>query len=108
MSNTFNPIGSTRVIGTTTTSSNITITTAGTNAFQFNNTSGNVIFVAVGTGSAVIPLIDGTVGNSIMINHDDKQVLRFNTLGSSTNANVVISAIAASGTGNLYITPGVV
>jgi hypothetical protein len=107
MSNTFTPSVGNRVLPTTTTSANITIAIENTNAFMFDNTSGNVIFVSVGTGLATIPT-GSNIGNGIMINHDDSKVLYFPNIGSSTPSTVVISGIAASGTGNLFITPGVV
>lgn len=107
MSNTFTPIGGTRAVSATTTSANITIATTGTNAFQVD-ASGAAIFVAVGNGVATHPATDGTVGNGVIVPTNQTKTLQYNNLGSSTNANVVISVITQAGSGTLYITPGVI
>ena len=107
MSNTFYPIGNSRAVTAGNVTANITMSIQGTNAFQFDAYT-TPIFVAVGAGVATHPATNGTVGNAVLIPVGQTKTLAFNTLGSATTANVVISFITTATDGTLYITPGVV
>jgi hypothetical protein len=107
ISSAFTPSGNSRVLSTTATSSNITMVTTGTNAFMLDNVSGNVVFVNIGSGGVNHPL-SGNTGNGVVIQATSSKILFYPALGTSENANVLISGITAAGIANVYITAGTI
>ena len=103
----FTPSGNSRVLSTTSTSSNITMVTNGTNAFMLDNTSANSVFVNVGSGGVSHPT-SGNVGNGVIIQPTSSKVLYYPQIATSENANVLISGITVVGTANVYITSGTI
>jgi hypothetical protein len=103
----FTPVGNSRVMSASSTSSNITMVTTGTNAFMVDNTGGNAVFVNIGSGGVVHPQ-SSNVGNGVIIQSASSKVLYYPQTATSENANVLISAITLSGTVNVYITSGTI
>lgn len=109
---TFTPCGNTFIVPFTATASNVALGTIPADQqtlFKIDNASGNLCFITFSTSQAVANSINHpTAGNStqcIAVRTGATEYVNPN-LGI-LNTAVYVGAISVSGTGNIYIQPGV-
>ena len=109
---TFSPSGNTFNVPFTTTASNVSMGIQGTDLqtlFKIDNSSGNLAFVTFSTSQATANAVNhpsaGSSSNCIAVRTGATTLVNPN-LGIQNTA-IYVGVISVSGTGNIYIQPGV-
>jgi len=104
----FQPMGKTTRINVTTTANTVAILSdSPSNQVRVHNGTAAEIFIRLGTAStddAVIPTA-GTPAYGVLL-HNNQTVILTAPKQASNTAVLYVSAIIASGTGTVYVTPG--
>ena len=97
---------STKKLSTSTTTNNVQLVKGGTSAgpmqFRIRNAGSVDAFIRHGSDSSVLALSDGT---DMPIGSGSVEVITL-TVPEATNSGIWLAGITASGTADLYITPG--
>ena len=109
---TFSPSGNTFNVPFTATASNVSMGIQGTDLltlYKIDNSSGNLAFITFATSAAAANAINhptaGSSTNCIAIRTGETTLV--NPGLGTYNGPVYVGAISVSGTGNIYIQPGV-
>jgi hypothetical protein len=104
----FQPMGKTTRINVTTTANTVAVLSdVPANQVRIHNATAAEVFVRLGTASsqdAVIP-VAGTPGYGFVLHNNATNIFTVPTQASTT-ATLYVSAIVASGTATIYVTPG--
>ena len=111
---TFTPSSNTFAVPFTATASNVSLGSQGTDLstlYKIDNASGNLCFVAFGTTQAAVANINhptpGTGNSQPVIAIRTGETTYVNPNLGIRNGGVWVGVISISGTGNIYIQPGV-
>ena len=105
----FQPMGKTTRLNVTTTSAEVAVNAdSPCNQVRIHNGTAGEVFVRFSptTGSAAVIPVSGTPAYGIVLHNNQTQVFTVPQSFTSATNSLYVSAIAASGTGIVYITPG--
>jgi len=105
----FQPMGKTTRLNVTTTSAEVAVNAdSPCNQVRIHNGTSGEVFVRFSptTGSAAVIPLAGTPAYGIVLHNNQTQVFTVPQSFSSGTNTLYVSAIAASGTGIVYVTPG--